>query len=65
MRPLLLAILLATGVGGVSIGSTTPATPAPTIRHACTINHCGHCPKGKWYCNGQCIPKNHACRLIP
>jgi hypothetical protein len=63
-RGLLIAAVLAFGFASVSLASTAPMSPAPsTIRHACTLTRCGHCPRGKWMCNGKCIPDNRACEL--
>lgn len=63
---LLLAAILALGAGGAAYGATAPAIhPVTSIRHACTLTHCNRCPRGKWMCNGHCIAKNRACRLIP
>jgi len=38
-------------------------TPAPHRAHLlCTLQRCGHCPRGKWDCAGRCIPNNQVCR---
>jgi hypothetical protein len=63
-RSLLLAVVLVMGAGAG--GLCSPAAVARTaVRHACILTHnCRRCPTGEWDCNGQCIPKGHACRLI-
>ena len=60
-----LALALAMVVGAGAPGTTPIVSPHP-VHHACTLTRCGgHCPKGEWRCNGKCIPKNQACRLVP
>ena len=38
-------------------------SPSAHARTACELGKpCHHCPAGKWYCAGHCIPKDQACR---
>jgi hypothetical protein len=63
LRSLMLAIILVIAPGEAATRAPTHIT-AQHVRHICTLTHCGHCPKGEWRCNGKCIPKDQACRLI-
>jgi hypothetical protein len=58
-----LVALLALGIGDAGVCAPAPQ-PRPAIRHACTIDGCDHCPRGRWKCDGKCIPKNQACRVF-
>lgn len=62
-KSLLVALVL---VLGASNGICAPAAAHMLpIRKACVLTrNCGRCPQGQWDCNGKCIPKGHACRLI-
>jgi hypothetical protein len=60
MRNLMFALAITFAVGA----GAGPAVAHPPIWRACAIHPCRHCPKGEWLCNGKCIPKNQACRLI-